>query len=230
MRLILPWRIGVNQRRADSTVSMPRKAKTNTRVLLLRHGAAEGSKEGFFYGSTDAPLLAEGETQVREAAACVKDWLMESETALYASSLSRSVRTAEILSETLNLGLKPVSVPGISELHLGDWEGETHAGLTEKEPERLAAHYKNFVHSKPPGDGESLEELAARVLPAFRGICAREKGNNIIICAHAAVNRVILCDALGAPLESFFRLEQDFAALNVIDLHEGAPLVRTMNI
>lgn len=220
----------MNQRRADSTVSMPGKAKTTTRVLLLRHGAAEGSKEGYFYGSTDAPLLAEGEAQVREAAARVEGWLMESETALYASTRARSVRTAEILSEAMKLGLKPVIVPDIAELHLGDWEGETHASLNDKEPERLAEHYENFVHSKPPGDGESVAELAARVLPAFRDICDREKEKNVIVCAHAAVNRVILCDALGAPLESFFRLEQDFAALNVIDLHEGAPLVRAMNI
>ena len=220
----------MNQRRADSTVSMPRKAESTTRVLLLRHGAAEGSKEGFFYGSTDAPLLAEGEAQVREAAARVKGWLMESETALYASSLARSVRTAEILSEAMGLDLKPVIVPDISELHLGDWEGETHASLSNKEPERLAEHYRNFVNSKPPGGGESVAELAGRVLPAFRDICDREKKKNVIVCAHAAVNRVILCDALGAPLESFFRLEQDFAALNVIDLHEGTPLVRSMNI
>jgi len=220
----------VNQRRADSTVSMPRKAESTTRVLLLRHGAAEGSKEGFFYGSTDAPLLAEGEAQVREAAARVKGWLMESETAIYASSLTRSVKTAEILSEAMGLDLKPVIVPDISELHLGDWEGETHASLSNQEPERLAEHYRNFVNSKPPGGGESVAELAGRVLPAFRDICDREKEKNVIVCAHAAVNRVILCDALGAPLESFFRLEQDFAALNVIDLHENAPLVRSMNI
>ena len=220
----------MNQRRADSTVSMPRKAESTTRVLLLRHGAAEGSKEGFFYGSTDAPLLAEGEAQVREAAARVKGWLMESETALYASSLARSVRTAEILSEAMGLDLKPVIVPDISELHLGDWEGETHASLSNQEPERLAEHYRNFVNSKPPGGGESVAELAGRVLPAFRDICDREKDKNVIVCAHAAVNRVILCDALGAPLESFFRLEQDFSALNVIDLHENAPLVRSMNI
>ena len=220
----------MSQRRADSTVSMPRKADSTTRVLLLRHGAAEGSKEGFFYGSTDAPLLVEGEAQVREAAARVRGWLMESETVLYASSLARSVRTAEILSEEMELGLAPTIVPEIAELHLGDWEGETHASLSDKEPERLDAHYRNFVNSRPPGDGESVAELAARVLPAFRDICDREKDKNVIICAHAAVNRVILCDALGAPLDSFFRLEQDFAALNVIDLHEGAPLVRAMNI
>ncbi len=220
----------MNQRRADSTVSMPRKAETTTRVLLLRHGAAEGSKEGFFYGSTDAPLLPEGEVQVREAAARVEGWLLDSKTVLYSSWLTRSVRTAEILSDAMGLGLKPMIVPDIAELHLGDWEGETHASLTEKEPERLDEHYRNFVHSKPPGGGECVADLAARVLPAFRDICAREKDKNVIVCAHAAVNRVILCDALGAPLESFFRLEQDFAALNVIDLHESTPLVRAMNI
>ena len=220
----------MNQRRADSTVSMPRKAETTTRVLLLRHGAAEGSKEGFFYGSTDAPLLPEGEAQVREAAARVRGWLLDSKTVLYSSWLTRSVRTAEILSDAMGLGLKPMIVPDIAELHLGDWEGETHASLTEKEPERLDEHYRNFVHSKPPGGGECVADLAARVLPAFRDICAREKDKNVIVCAHAAVNRVVLCDALGAPLKSFFRLEQDFAALNVIDLHESTPLVRAMNI
>ncbi len=220
----------MRRRRADSTVSMPNKAGAATRVLLLRHGAAEGSKEGRFHGSTDAPLLAEGEAQVRASAERVHEWLMEGETALYASPLVRSVRTAEILSEEMGLGLRPRIVACIAELHLGDWEGETHSALRRKEPRRLAAHYENFVHSRPPGGGESLAMLAGRVLPAFSEMCAREKEKNLIISAHAAVNRVILCDALSAPLDSFFRLEQDFAALNVIDYHEGAPLVRAMNV
>ena len=219
----------MTRRRADFTVSMPRKGESVTRVLLLRHGAAEGSKEGVFYGATDAPLLAEGEAQAREAASRVEGWLMEAETALCASPLARSVRTAEILSDALGLGVEPAIVPEISELRLGDWEGETHSSLMEKDPERLAAHYENFSRSKPPGGGESVEELAARVLPALRALRDRENEKNLIICAHAAVNRVILCDAMGAPLESFFRLEQDFAALNVIDFHADSPLVRAMN-
>lgn len=219
----------MTHRRADRTVSMPESSGVAARVLLLRHGAAEGSREGIFYGATDVPLLAEGEAQVREAAARVRGWLMERETALYASPLARSVRTAEILSCEMGLGRAPEIVPDMAELRLGDWEGESHASLKEKQPARLAAHYENFLHSRPPGEGESLADLAARVLPAFRGICARAGGRNVIISAHAAVNRVILCDALGAPLGSFFRLEQDFAALNVIDLREGGPLVRAMN-
>ena len=219
----------MTRRRADSTVSMPRKAESVTRVLLLRHGAAEGSKEGVFYGATDAPLLAEGEAQAREAASRVEGWLMEAETALFASPLARSVRTAEILSDALGLGVEPAIVPEISELRLGDWEGETHSSLMEKDTELLAAHYENFPRSKPPGGGESVEELAARVLPALRALRERENGKNLIICAHAAVNRVILCDAMGAPLASFFRLEQDFAALNVIDFHADSPLVRAVN-
>lgn len=216
--------------RADSTVSMPRKPGAVTRLLLLRHGAAEGSREGRFYGATDAPLLAEGEAQAREAAVRAAAWLRAAETALYASPLVRSARTAEILAGAMGLDAKPRVVPEIAELRLGDWEGETHGSLMEKSPARLRAHYENFVHSGPPGGGESLAALAARVLPALRLLRGRERGKNVIVCGHAAVNRVILCDALGAPLDSFFRLEQDFAALNVIDYHEGgAPLVRAMN-
>ena len=50
-----------------------------------------------------------------------------------------------------------------------------------------------------------------------------------MVMAHAGVNRVILCDALGVPLENFFRIEQDFAALNVIEYHGETPLVRLVN-
>ncbi len=220
----------MNRRRADSVVSMPGEGGARTRVLLLRHGAAEGSQEGFFYGSTDVALLPEGKEQVREAAGRVREWLLAGETTLLASPLARALGTAEILADALGLAAQPGVVPGLAELHLGEWEGESHASLMRKDPEGLRAHYANFAHSRPPGGGESLEDLAARVLPAFREACAGAGGANLLIAAHAAVNRVILCDALGAPLGSFFRLEQDFAALNVIDLGGSAPLVRAMNL
>ena len=47
--------------------------------------------------------------------------------------------------------------------------------------------------------------------------------------AHAAVNRVIVLDALGAPLRNFFRVELGFASLCVVDYHGDAPLVRLLN-
>jgi len=219
----------VSIERADPTVSLPGERARPTRILLLRHGAAEGAREGRFFGRTDVGLLPEGEAQVRGAAPRLARWLREGGAVrVYASPLLRARRSAELLCESLSLPGPPEAVEGLSELDLGAWEGETHASLQAREPERLRAHYADFVRSRPPG-GESLEDLARRVGPAMAGIRARAAGGEALVVAHAGVNRVILCEALGAPLERFFRIEQDFAALNVIDFFGEVPLVRLMN-
>ena len=217
--------------RADPAVSLPGQEARPARLLLMRHGAAEGSTEGRFFGRTDAALLPNGEAQMREAVPRLRPWLKEGgEVRAFASPLRRARRSAQLLCEVL--GLAPPGdgdlVPGLSELDLGEWEGETYASLSAKEPERLKAHYADFVRSRPP-QGESLLDLAQRVRRAMGELRATLRGGTALVVAHAGVNRVILCDALGMPLENFFRIEQDFAALNVVEYHGETPLVRLVN-
>jgi len=52
----------------------------------------------------------------------------------------------------------------------------------------------------------------------------------IIVVAHGGVNRVILAELLGMPLENIFRIEQDYACVNIIDFHDGYPVVKGFNI
>lgn len=217
--------------RSDPAVSLPGKEARPTRLLLLRHGAAEGSAEGRFFGRTDVDLLPRGEEQMRGAAPRLAPWLNgEGEAAVFSSPLRRARKSALVLCGAL--GWNPPggvgAMEGLSELGLGEWEGETYASLSRKEPERLKAHYADFVRSRPPG-GESLLDLARRVRRAVQDLRAAARGRTVLVVAHAGVNRVILCDALGMPLENFFRIEQDFAALNVVEYHGEVPLVRLVN-
>ncbi|MEK6712330.1 MAG: histidine phosphatase family protein, partial [Nitrospinota bacterium] len=180
---------------------------------------------------TDVGLLPSGEAQMRGAAYRLGPWLAgEGRVRVFTSPLRRARESAQLLCEAL--GLAPPGegdvVPGLSELDLGEWEGETYASLSAREPERLKAHYADLVRSRPPA-GENLLDLAARVRPAAGRLREAARGGVALVVAHAAVNRVILCDALGAPLENFFRIEQDFAALNVIEYHGETPLVRLLN-
>ncbi|MDA1001618.1 MAG: histidine phosphatase family protein, partial [bacterium] len=172
-----------------------------------------------------------GEAQVRGAAERAVPWLA-GEVLLFSSPRVRAMRSAEILRAALPVALAvppPEAVPELAELDLGEWEGESYASLQEKSPERLAAHYADFVRARPPG-GESLADLAARVRPAFAALRERARGRAALIVAHAAVNRIILCDALGVPLENFFRLDQGAAALNVLDFYaDGACVLRLLN-
>jgi alpha-ribazole phosphatase/probable phosphoglycerate mutase len=55
-------------------------------------------------------------------------------------------------------------------------------------------------------------------------------GEEVVVVAHGGVNRVILLDAIGAPLESLFSIEQDFGCLNSIDYYkDGNSVVRLLN-
>ncbi|MBI3025090.1 MAG: histidine phosphatase family protein [Candidatus Tectomicrobia bacterium] len=221
----------MSEERGDPAVSIPGKEARPARLLLLRHGAAEGSGEGRFFGRTDVDLLPGGEAQMREAAPRLAPWLKGGGgVRAFTSPLRRARRSALLLCEAL--GLDPPGdggvVEGLAELDLGEWEGETYASLSAREPERLKAHYADFVRSRPPG-GESLLDLARRVRRAAAELRRAARGRTALVVAHAGVNRVILCDALGIPLENFFRVEQDFAALNVIEYHGETPLVRLVN-
>ena len=52
----------------------------------------------------------------------------------------------------------------------------------------------------------------------------------VCVLAHGGVNRVILTEAMGLPIENFFRIEQDYGCLNVIDyFDDGCPVVKLVN-
>jgi len=53
--------------------------------------------------------------------------------------------------------------------------------------------------------------------------------SDIAVVAHGGVNRVILCHIMGVPLENIFRIEQDFAAVNIIEFWDKYPVVKLVN-
>jgi alpha-ribazole phosphatase/probable phosphoglycerate mutase len=99
--------------------------------------------------------------------------------------------------------------------------------IREQYPDAFDGWAKNPLKFSPM-EGESTLDVKARALSAFNDIVGKHKGDTIAIVAHGGINRVILCDLLGIPLENIFRIEQDFAALNVIELWDY-PVIRQMN-
>ena len=47
--------------------------------------------------------------------------------------------------------------------------------------------------------------------------------------AHAGINRVILSEAMGLPLDRLFRLDQNYGCLNIIDYFPDLAVVRLLN-
>ena len=114
-------------------------------------------------------------------------------------------------------------------MYFGDWEGMTLEEIRKRFPEELNSRNSDLVHYRPPGQGESIGELSARIIDCLQGILEKHPNQDILLVAHGGVNRVILCHALGLDLARIFALQQDYGCLNIIDYLTDAVLLRLMN-
>jgi alpha-ribazole phosphatase len=203
-----------------------------TTIYLIRHGETEDSDSRRYKGHIDVPLSDNGIAQVRKLSGYMAEnssklfkGISNGLDAVYCSGLSRAVKSAEIISEPFSL--KPVIDNGLKERNFGVWEGMTFDEIREKWPDAFNAWAENPVKFSPT-EGESTLDVRDRAMKAFNKIVSKYTGDSIAIVAHGGINRVILCELLGISLENIFRIEQDFAAMNEIELWDY-PVVKRFN-
>ncbi|MBI5523919.1 MAG: alpha-ribazole phosphatase [Desulfarculus sp.] len=197
-----------------------------TRIFLWRHPEVQGAKDGRYFGHTDVPLTRRGKQQV---AAVLRRMAGEKLSAVYSSDLQRARLLAETIARRNSPRRKVEVLEALRELNLGAWEGMSFQEIADKFAHDLAARQDNLASHRIP-QGESLDDLAARVVPAFQQMVGDNIGGSICVVSHAGVNRVFLAKLLGAPLERVFRIDQEYACLNIIDVYaDGVPVVKLMN-
>ena len=183
------------------------------RVLLVRHGETPWNAEGRYQGQTDIPLSALGEEQARKLGARLADVAI---TRAIASPLLRAHRTAE-----LALGVARESMlttdAGLQEIHHGDWEGKLAHEIADGDGERFAA-WRSAPESVLMPGGESLDHVLDRAWPALQRACANLGADDtLLMVAHDAVNRVLLCRVLGIPLSKLWSFRQAPTTLNLLE-------------
>ena len=195
-----------------------------TRIYLIRHGEVAGAGVPRYNGHSDVALSERGEEQyhlLRERFADARI------TACYTSDLSRCRRGGEILGQ--HLGVEPIADPALRELNIGIWEGMTWAEIQESWPDEWQERLADIVNYRVT-DGENLLDLEARIMPAIERIIERHRSEDVLVVAHGGANRVILLNAIGAPLSALFNIEQNFCCLNIIDyFQDGNRVVRLLN-
>lgn len=195
-----------------------------TRLFLIRHGQVEGHEAKRYNGQKNVPLTGHGRQQLDEVAARLAGVALD---AVWSSDLDRCRYGAEQLAAPR--GLTVIYREGVRELHAGDWEGLPWDDLQRLYPTAWQARLNDIVHYRIPG-GESFLDAASRVRGELARLLAAHPDQEVALVAHGGVNRIILLDALGAPLDQVFCLEQDYACLNVIDYFaDGCRRVRLVN-
>jgi broad specificity phosphatase PhoE len=150
-----------------------------TELLLVRHGETDWNVEQRVQGHTDRPL---NETGLAQAQALATELADEHLDAVYASDLSRARDTARAIADPR--GLEVAVLPALRERHFGTWEGLRHDEIHERFPHR--------AESDPWGDGETPEELAARVLSALGDIAEWHPEGRVLVVTHGGALRAVL--------------------------------------
>jgi len=197
---------------------------TPTQFVLVRHAATEHSVLRRFSGRNDLPLSDLG---MQQAAALARRASTFGEVAAVVSSpLRRATRSAELIADTLALG---VSVnDGFVESDFGAWEGLTLDEVQQRWPQELSA-WVSSADAAPP-NGESFAAVARRVRRARDELIAKHPGATVVVVSHVTPIKTLLRLALDAPVSAMSRMFLDPASVSIVNYYpDGTPSVRLVN-
>jgi broad specificity phosphatase PhoE len=209
-----------------------RKGHRGPRLLLVRHGETEWNRQGQFQGQIDVPLNDNGRTQAQKAAEFLKSVQID---AAYTSFMARPKETAEIILQH-HLGLELHTVTDLQEISHGEWEGLYEADIETNYPGMLH-QWQTAPETVQMPEGENLQQVWHRSILAWKQIVAAHSGGDevqtVLVVAHDAVNKALLCHLVGLGPESFWRFKQGNGAVSVIDYPNGIdspPVLNAANI
>ena len=197
----------------------------HTHVKLVRHTQTDWNKEGRYQSFSNRPLTQFGRTQAEATAARLRRGVY---TAILSTGLSRTDSLAAKVAE----GQGPTPVVEKDErwreVDHGLWEGLTHEEVSERYGEQARHRFQDFWNSRAHG-GESGVDLWARVEAVWEDLLRSHAGGRVLVAAHGAPIRLLLCSLLGVPFERHWRLRTDLGGITALDVYPTATILRTFN-
>jgi broad specificity phosphatase PhoE len=185
--------------------------RTSQRLVLLRHGETEWSRNGRHTGHTDLPLLPEGERQAIGLRPLLEPYQF---TAVWTSPLLRARRTGELA------GLVAVVDPDLSEWDYGAYEGLTTAEIRAERP-----GWDLFADGAP--GGETAAEVAARADRVIERV--RATSGDVVCVAHSHLLRVLAARWIGFDPACARHLVLDPASLSLLGWDRDQPVIKLWN-
>ena len=203
---------------------LPEKGK-NARLILVRHGETDWNKAGRFQGQIDIPLNENG----RRQAAAARDFLKDIPiNRAWSSTLSRPTVTAQIILEA-HPDVPLTQIDGLVEIGHGVWEGKLESEIREDWSELLDT-WKRAPETVQMPEGETIQDVWARSVRSWGEIAGELKPEEtVLVVAHDAVNKTILCDLLGLTPADIWAVKQGNGGVTVVDIaaDPGQPAVVT---
>lgn len=198
---------------------------TATTIVLVRHGESAAARldEPFPLrdGHGDPPLHEEGHRQAVKVGERLRHERID---AIYVTSLQRTHQTAAPLAA--HLGITPVEIADLREVHLGDWEGGLlRAKAAAADPVYVQMHTEQRWDVIP--GAESWETFHGRTQRGVRAIVDAHPGGRVVAVVHGGVIGALLAHA--AHARGFAFNGSDNASISELVIDGDLQVVRRFN-
>ena len=190
-------------------------------IVCVRHGSS-AEADGLVDGHSDPALSARGRAQAEAVATRLGG---ADAAGLFVTPLRRTAQTAAPLAA--RLGLEPVVVRDLREVHLGVWEGQFSARMRGRDPisdEILAAGRWDVIP-----EAEDMDEFGARVHSGIESIAdAVGPDRTAIAVMHGGVIAEACRQATGS-LPFAFLYAENASVSRLLRLASGRWALRSFN-
>lgn len=198
---------------------------TATTIVLVRHGESAAARLDQPFplrdGHGDPPLHEEGERQAVKVGERLRH---ERVDAIYVTTLQRTHQTAAPLAA--HLGLNPVEIADLREVHLGEWEGGVlRAKAAAGDPVYLRMHAEQRWDVVP--GAEPWDTFNGRTQRGLRTIAEAHPGGRVVVVVHGGVIGALLSHA--AKASGFAFNGSDNASISELVLDGDLQIVRRFN-
>jgi len=211
---------------ANRLTARLREKEVPTFVYMVRHGETILTPDRKFsgIGKLDPPLTEEGRAQAQEVAAEIAKIKPD---ILIVSPLKRTKETAEEITKAT--GLEPVYDEVWYECSFGEWDGLSVDEVKQKWPEDYLAWISSSAFT-PPG-GESYDDLAARIEPAFDALAEKYPGLKVVIVTHNGVIKQLASIVMEGNPNSLFHIDISPCSISSFSIwpSDGLRAVRSIN-
>ena len=188
------------------------------KLVLLRHGETEWSKQGKHTGLTDIPLTPRGEDLARAAGELVTGYDF---ALILTSPLERAKRTAELA------GLDAEVDPLLVEWDYGGYEGRT----TREIRAELGYNWSAFTHGVIRGatPGETVEEVAARASRVLTRVLPAMAVGDVALVAHGHFLRILTAVFLRLAPRFGAQITLNAGSVSVLSFYREQPAILSWN-
>ncbi|MGN1033008.1 MAG: histidine phosphatase family protein [Intestinibacter sp.] len=194
-------------------------------IYLIRHGKLNWKDhKKKCIGITDVELSQEGIEKARENGVFLKDKNIKK---IYTSDLSRCKKSAEIISNYLNI---PYFIDrDLREIDMGIWENKSFSEIKKLYPLEYEERGNNIASFDKHG-GESFEKCFERAEKALNKLAKENKDENIVLLTHSGIIKCLIAYIDKIPLNDILSIKQEYGAINVISFENNKFRILQRNI